>query len=90
MTNVDTMLTERNGRYGSFDSHATASQGLKHVFFAKRLRSAYKTYQAEALEMIMHKLARIANGDPDYADNWVDIAGYATLVVKELEKLKKE
>lgn len=40
----------------------------------------------EALEMIAHKIARICNGDPNYADNWVDIAGYATLVANRLEK----
>ncbi|MBE9472959.1 MAG: hypothetical protein IMY75_12755, partial [Chloroflexi bacterium] len=34
----------------------------------------------EALEMIQHKIARILNGDPRYADNWLDIAGYARLV----------
>ena len=33
----------------------------------------------EALEMIAHKIARILSGDADYADNWVDIAGYAQL-----------
>ena len=41
--------------------------------------------QQEALEMIAHKLGRIANGDPDYADSWVDIAGYAKLVADRLE-----
>lgn len=35
--------------------------------------------------MIAHKIARILNGDPDYDDSWVDIAGYATLVVKKLK-----
>ena len=42
--------------------------------------------QREALEMIAHKIARILNGDPNYADNWIDIAGYATLVANRLEK----
>jgi hypothetical protein len=40
--------------------------------------------QQEALEMIQHKIARILNGDPDYFDNWHDIAGYATLVAMRL------
>lgn len=35
--------------------------------------------------MIFHKIARILNGDPNYADSWVDIAGYAKLVADELE-----
>jgi len=39
----------------------------------------------EALEMIQHKIARILNGDPNYADSWQDIAGYAQLIVKRIE-----
>lgn len=42
--------------------------------------------QHEAIEMILHKLARILNGDPSYADSWIDIAGYATLVSNRLEQ----
>lgn len=36
-------------------------------------------------EMIAHKIARILNGDPNYADNWHDIAGYATLIDLQLQ-----
>jgi hypothetical protein len=35
--------------------------------------------------MICHKLGRIVNGDPNYADSWIDIAGYAKLVADRLE-----
>ena len=35
--------------------------------------------------MIVHKLARIVNGNPDKVDSWVDIAGYATLVAERLQ-----
>ena len=41
--------------------------------------------QLEALDMIAHKIARIINGDPDYADSWHDIAGYAKLVADRLD-----
>lgn len=40
---------------------------------------------AEALFMIAHKIGRIVNGDPWYADSWIDIAGYAKLVADRLE-----
>lgn len=40
--------------------------------------------QQEALDMICHKIGRILNGDPDYADSWHDIAGYAQLVADRL------
>lgn len=37
----------------------------------------------EALEMIAHKIGRILNGDPNYDDSWIDVAGYAKLGEKE-------
>lgn len=39
--------------------------------------------------MIQHKIARILNGDPDYVDNWVDIAGYAKLVADRLQAVSR-
>ena len=42
--------------------------------------------QKESLEMIVHKIARILNGDPNYADSWHDISGYATLIDNALTK----
>jgi hypothetical protein len=41
--------------------------------------------QQEALDMIFAKIGRIINGDADYADSWIDIAGYAKLVADRLE-----
>ena len=41
--------------------------------------------QDDALTMIAVKISRIVNGDPDYSDNWRDIAGYATLVADRLD-----
>lgn len=40
--------------------------------------------QREALDMIFHKIGRIVCGDPNYADSWHDIAGYAKLVENRL------
>lgn len=49
-----------------------------------------RDYQREAIEMICHKLARIVNGDPYYADSWTDIAGYAKLVADRLERTEED
>lgn len=40
----------------------------------------------QALTVIADKIARILNGDPNYADNWHDIQGYAKLVEDRLPK----
>ena len=85
---VEDVLKERGERYGSFARHAIISQNLKlvvHEEIAKKNKQL-DADQYEAIEMIFHKIARIINGDPDYADNWVDIAGYATLVADRLTK----
>jgi hypothetical protein len=37
--------------------------------------------QAESLEMIAVKLARILCGDPDFQDHWQDVIGYAKLAM---------
>lgn len=57
--------------------------------------SAYNSEQLDdsmktSLFMICNKMARIVNGDPNYIDNWHDIAGYATLVEQELSITKRD
>lgn len=84
-TNVNEMLAGREARYGSFSDHARISQNIKEMMYNNGRWQGLSADQAEALEMIAHKIARILNGDPNYADNWIDIAGYATLVANRLE-----
>jgi hypothetical protein len=86
-TNVDAVLAERGSRYGNFIDHARITQDLKGVMgeFLLDQGKRLDDDQIEALEMIFHKIGRILNGDPNYADSWIDIAGYATLVANRLE-----
>ena len=88
MANVDTVLEERGARYGKFKNHAAIAQGYKLLtasFLEELNKPELSPSQQEALDMIFHKIGRIINGDPNYADSWVDIAGYAKLVADELE-----
>jgi transposase len=86
-TSVDAVLDERGARYGNFLDHARITQRLKEVAhsFAAHHGKSFDVDQAEALDMIFHKIGRILNGDPNYADSWIDIAGYAKLVADRLE-----
>ena len=86
-TNVDAILDERAGNYGPFATQATIAQRLKHVAHtaAGEQGKTFATDQAEALDMIFSKIARILNGDPNHLDSWTDIAGYATLVADRLK-----
>lgn len=88
---VDAILSERGDRYGPFIGHAAVTQQLKEVA-TKHLYHRGKLLapdQQEALDMIFHKIGRIINGDPDYDDSWVDIAGYAKLVADRLRGVSK-
>ena len=81
---ISEILAERGSRYGSFMGNATIAQHIKMIFWGQESFSKLAPDQREALEMIAHKIARILNGDPNYSDNWVDIAGYAKLVSDRL------
>lgn len=84
MSTVDKTLEERGNRYGTFKGHAQITQALKFHIQQHEGWDKLSASQAEALDMIAHKIGRILNGDPNYADSWHDIAGYASLVDKEL------
>ena len=86
-TNVDAILDARGSRYGNFLDHATITYQLKELAhgFARARGKDFAYDQCEALDMIFHKIGRILNGDPNYADSWIDIAGYAKLVADRLE-----
>jgi hypothetical protein len=84
---VDVTLDARAVEYGKFIEGAEVMQMLKRVVQAA-LNNRDKTLahdQAEAMDMIIHKIGRIVNGNPDVVDHWLDIAGYAKLVADRLE-----
>jgi hypothetical protein len=87
-TNLNALLEERGKRYGEFTGHAEITIKLKSEIgraIAKKGRSLQPD-QLEALHMIAHNIGRILNGDPNYADSWRDIAGYAQLVADRLDR----
>jgi hypothetical protein len=83
-TDVSKTLAERGKRYGVFKGHAEITQRIKDVIYGYGCNLSPS--QREALDMIAHKIGRIVNGDPNYADSWHDIAGYAKLVEDELNQ----
>lgn len=89
---IATTLAERGKRYGEFMGHAQITGALKYVIFEALARRQKRLApdQQESLDMICHKIGRILNGDPDYADSWHDIAGYAQLVADRLASSKLE
>jgi hypothetical protein len=94
LDSIDKTLANRGTKYGAFKDHAAITWDLMRVVGKWLEKKQYRQgrhitdSQAEALHMIMHKVGRILNGDPNYIDSWIDIAGYAKLVADELQEDK--
>ena len=80
---IDKTLDERQSTHGDFAKNAECAQALK-VACALHARVELTAVQMEAVHNICQKLARILTGNPNHADNWHDIAGYATLAEREV------
>lgn len=87
VTSVDTVLNDRAKDYGKFIEGAEIMQMLKRLVhnYIEDRGTPLAFDQREAIDMIIHKLGRIINGNPDKVDHWTDIAGYAKLVADRLE-----
>jgi phenylalanyl-tRNA synthetase alpha subunit len=81
---IDAILAERWKTHGSFHAHANCTQTLEDTFYSFKEKDHFTAVQLEALHMIFHKLGRIAAGSPHFQDHWDDIAGYATLVSRDI------
>lgn len=96
---IENTLAERGNRYGDFTDHADLAQGIQFRMqkfclkadnadgFIEPWKDRLNNVQRQALTVIADKIARILSGDPNYADNWHDIQGYAKLVEDRLPPL---
>jgi len=89
MSDVESTLIERGSRYGSFRTHAIYAEAFNGIFSGSPNWHEMKPDAKESLRIIANKIGRILNGDPEYDDNWRDIAGYATLVLQRIEDEQK-
>lgn len=86
---IGNTLAERGDRYGNYTGQAAIASNTIALWRGTNRMKMDGTgepawprltpVQQRALEAIADKIARILNGDPNYADNWHDIAGYARL-----------
>jgi len=86
MKTINETLKDRERRYGTFKHGAMIAQNLKFEMTCSQNWELLSCDKREALQMIVTKISRILNGDPYHADNWHDIAGYATLIEDELNE----
>ena len=85
MSDINTTLNERGARYGNYFDVAGTTQQLIAIVESGANYGHLNAEQKTSLFMICNKIARAVNGDPQYFDNWRDIAGYATLAERACE-----
>lgn len=83
---VDETIKQRDSVHGDYQASAQLFLDLAVVLNTAlgERDTRLSPSQSLSLTMIMLKTARIVCGDPDHADHWHDIAGYARLVERSL------
>lgn len=86
MSDIGNILGERQQTHGSYSQVSETSQSIKRIMRRQGGWEYLTSEQAEALEMIAMKIARILSGNSSFSDHWEDIEGYARLVSNELKR----
>ena len=84
MSITDQILSDREQTHGAFREVAGYSQAIKQLMRTSRNWQRLDVAQAQALEVVADKVARILCGDPSFQDHWQDGAGYFELVLRDL------
>src|SRR6266566_2859948 len=80
---VRDLLTERSSTHGDPARQLIDAQKIKTTLRECGHWDALHPIMKECLESIALKISRILNGNPNTRDHWLDIAGYAQLVVDQ-------
>ncbi len=81
---VENTLENRNGCHGDYPQQAATAEALKNVMKAGKFWKMMTPVQRESLDIIAVKISRILTGNPNHADHWHDIQGYARLAEREV------
>ncbi len=86
LINVSGTLDERSVTHGPFNKYSECAQTLRHTL--SQFATGMTDVEAEGLNQILGKIARILTGTSGFKDHWHDIAGYAVLVEKHILNTK--
>ncbi len=81
---VEKTLDSRNSVHGLYHEQAELGEAIRKLMATGFNWRSLSTTQRDALVMISVKISRILTGDPNHADHWHDLQGYARLVEREL------
>lgn len=84
---VEKVLEERGSTYGPALDQFAVAQRIKEAMRSNAYWNNLPDQVKETLEMIATKQSRIITGDPLYADNYVDIGGYAQIIVRDADNI---
>ena len=84
---IDALLSERGQTHGDYAEHAGITQQVKAAMHNTPGWAKLNDMQRETLDMVAHKIGRVLAGNPNFADHWDDIAGYARLVSQRIEPI---
>ena len=84
------LIDKRESTHGDYTDKCNCIWRTKQVWHMQDGWDRLPATHRESLDMIAHKVARILTGNPHHVDHWRDIAGYAQLIVRELEKQRSE
>lgn len=79
-TDIEAILDARGAQYGDFTLQAEIAQKMKDIARAGVSWQSMPAYQREAIEMVLHKISRMVNGNPLNLDTVDDIIGYTKLI----------
>ena len=82
---IGNVIKEREITHGDFEMKAIFIQEIMEDISGLYVWKDMSADQKESIHMIIAKLSRILYGNPNHADHWIDIAGYAKLVSDRLE-----
>jgi hypothetical protein len=82
--NPDALINEREKTHGSFHVAAPIMEAILAIYEASPNWHKLTPMQKQTLRMFAHKSGRLLVGNPNYLDHWVDLEGYAHLIVIEL------
>lgn len=76
-------IPNRDETHGGIEAVGEVSQQIKQAMRDGRNWERLTSAEAEALDMISHKVGRILSGaDSGNPEHWEDVAGYALAIVR--------
>lgn len=83
---TEEIMEQRGEIYGSYTKICQIAESIETSLRSGESWPMLRPEQKQSLKMMAHKMARVVCGNTQYRDNWLDMSGYAELVVKEIDR----